>query len=129
MYSPSFLCRIIIYSQNCLKTIPCMVFLVLKLTKIESERLFIPQGGRSRLPTFVKCRSAGFCPTSVVKKGPQVATLSRGRVFINISKIFTSQTMKLGHPNTNLYSHIQYTIFRTFYTYGGTCWRRTMYCT
>jgi hypothetical protein len=78
-----------------------MVFLVLKLKNIESERLFIPQGGRSRLPTFVKCGSAGFCPTSVVKKGPQVATLSRGRVFINISKIFTSQTMKLGHPNTN----------------------------
>jgi hypothetical protein len=83
-----------------------MVFLVLKLKKIESERLFIPQGGRSRLPTFVKCGSAGFCPTSVAKKGPQVATLSRGRVFINISKIFTSQTMKLGHPTTNLYSHI-----------------------
>jgi hypothetical protein len=91
-----------------------MVFLVLKLKKIESERLFIPQGGRSRLPTFVKCASAGFCPTCVVKKGPQVATLSRGRVFINISKIFSSQTMKLGHPNTNLYSHIQYTIFENF---------------
>jgi hypothetical protein len=65
------------------------------------------------LASFVKCGSEGFFPTSVVKKYPQVAPLSRGRVFKNIYKIFTSQKIKLTQPITNLI-HIYSTICRTF---------------
>jgi hypothetical protein len=85
---------------------------------MESERLFIPQGGRNGLPTFVKCGSEGFCPTSVVKKGPQGGPISRGWVFINISKIFNSQTMKLSHPfkiHTHIYTNQYYSIRKTFF--------------
>ncbi len=73
------------------------------------------------MASFVKCGSEGFLPTSVVKKLPQVAPFSRGRVFKNIYKIFTIQTIKLMQPITILI-HIYSTISRTFlYLMEGHC--------
>jgi hypothetical protein len=54
MYSSSFVWRFKVYLPNCLKTLLCNVFLILILQKFESERLFIPHGGRNRLPAFEK---------------------------------------------------------------------------
>jgi hypothetical protein len=44
MYSSSFLWRFIIYLPNSLKTLLSIAFNTFILEKIETERLFIPQG-------------------------------------------------------------------------------------
>jgi hypothetical protein len=81
MYSSNFLWRFIIYLPNSLKPLLSIVFHTFILEKIESERHLISQGGRSRLLAFEKCKYAGFCPTSVVKKVPPLSPHRMRRVF------------------------------------------------
>ncbi len=72
-----------------MKTTPHIVFLVLKLKQLK-VRDFSSHEGWEQVANY---------PTSVVKKGPQVAPLSRGRVYTNISNILTIQTRDETEPS------------------------------